>query len=178
MKKIIYILIILSVVFVGTACNSNNNSEIEEDYSDTNIEENIEENNTQVKVLERDKYTEDEYKSLCENFDYKTIARSPDDYIGKKIYGTGEIIQVIDEDYEMATFRINVTPIMNYNNTEVLYYTDTVLAVLYNYDMNNRLLEDDVIDFWGIAAGNYTYETVLGSSSTVPLIQIDYFTLK
>lgn len=178
MKKIFYMLIILSIIFVGTACNSNNNSEIEEDYYETNIEENIEENNNQVKVPEREKYTEDEYKSLCDQFDYKTIARSPEDYKGKKIYGTGEIIQVVDENSEMATFRIDVTPVMNYNNTEVSYYTDTVLAVIYNYDMNNRLLEDDIIDFWGIAAGNYTYETVLGSSNTVPLIQIDYFTLK
>lgn len=173
MKKVFYVLIILSIIFIGTACSLNNNS-IEENY----YEDNTEENNNQSIKPEREKYTEEEYKSLCEKIDYKKIARSPDDNIGLKIYGTGEVIQVVDEDEEMSTFRINVTPEMNYDNTEVLYYTDTVLAVIYNYDMNNRLLEDDIIDFWGIARGNYTYETVLGSSTTVPLIQIDYFTLK
>lgn len=185
MKKISYMLIILSIIFIGTGCdsnsNSNNNSQSERSYSENiTVEENNDDsiNNSEIKKTEKQKYTEEEYKSLCEKIDYKKIARSPDDSIGTKVYGTGEVIQVIDEDTEMATFRINVTPEMNYDNTEVLYYTDTVLAVIYNYDMNNRLLEDDIIDFWGIARGNYTYETVLGDSNTVPLIQIDYFDLK
>lgn len=183
MKNIKFLLLILISCFIFTACDNNSNSNIDSnnDKNKETINKEEENNNSEEKqeeTREKYKYSEEEYKALCEKLNYKTIARSPESNKGKKIYGTGEIIQVVEENNEYAMFRINVTPVMNYNNTDVSYYEDTILAYTYDYDMNNRLLEDDIIDFWGIAAGNYTYETVLGSSLTVPLIQIDYYSLK
>lgn len=178
MKKrmqFLFIIIAISTILI-TGCSGNN----KETGASKNYNSETETNNnsSSVSKTEKEKYSEEEYKSMCETLDYKTIARSPDNFIDKKIYGTGEIIQVIDESEEMATFRINVTPVMDYENKEVSYYKDTVVAIIYHYDLNNRLLENDIIDFWGLARGNYTYETVLGNSETVPLIQIDYYNLK
>ncbi|MBQ9013130.1 MAG: hypothetical protein IJ094_06140 [Bacilli bacterium] len=167
-KKIMLIIVFLMIITLFTGCNSNNSKNRKNSSNKTK----------ETKITEKEKYSEEEYKQLCEKLDYKTIARSPDDYMYKKVYGTGEIIQVVEETEKMATFRINVTPIMNYDNTEISYYEDTIMAIIYNYDMNNRLLENDIIDFWGQSRGNYTYETVLGSSATIPLIQIDYYNLK
>lgn len=166
MKKIITFITIFILSFGVVGCEDSKNVETQQN------------NKTNESEREINKYTEEEYKALCEKIDYKTLARNPDANIGKKVYGTGEIVQVVEEDGEYAIFRIDITPVMNYDDTEVLYYEDTILAYTYSYDANNRLLEDDIIDFWGIANGNYTYENVLGSNTTVPSVQIDYFTLK
>lgn len=141
-------------------------------------EPNNEQIENETKVRERDKYSEEEYKALCKKVDYKTIARNPDANYLNKVYGTGEIIQVVEEDGEYAAFRANITPEMDYDGKEVLYYKDTVLLYTYNYDRTNRLLEDDIIDFWGLVSEEFTYETVFGSQETIPAIQIDYFELK
>ena len=106
-----------------------------------------------------------------------TIARNPDANYLKKVYGTGEIIQVVEEDGEYATFRVNITPEMDYDGKEVSYYKDTVLLYTYDYDRNNRLLEEDIINFWGLVSEEVTYETVMGNSVTIPSIQMDYFEL-
>ena len=156
MKKIVFIVLCLSVIFGTTGCGKNEN----ETY-----------------VRERDKYSEQEYKNLCEKIDYDTIARNPEGTLKNKVYGTGEIVQMVGEEDGMLYFRINVTPVMNWDDTEISYYADTMLAYTDKYDKNNKLLEDDIINFWGMAAGETTYETVLGSNKTVPMIQIDYYEL-
>lgn len=182
-KKVLMSLLSLVICFGLTACDNKENNNTNNDKNNNQANENIDSTQKEPETkpeqpTEKEKYSEEEYKSMCEKLNYKTIARSPDNYIGHKWYGTGEVIQVVEETDSEAIFRINVTPAMSYDNTEVLYYEDTVLAVIYDYDMNNRLLENDIIDFWGMSVGNYTYETVLGSDQTVPLIQIDYFSLK
>ncbi len=171
MKKILLVLFI-SALFIGTlGCEEKNIQEPSQEKESTQEVQ-------QTSKKERDKYTEEEYKGMCEKLDYKSIARNPEANKEKKVYGTGEIIQVIEESGKYASFRINVTPVMNYDNTKIAYYEDTILVYTFNYDSNNRLLEDDIIDFWGIVAGNYTYETVMGSNMTIPSIQVDYFKLK
>ena len=166
MKKILLIICCLGCLFSVTGCSNK-----EELKSAENTE------NNETKVREKDKYSEEEYKSLCEKVDYKTIARNPDANYLKKVYGTGEIIQVVEEDGEYATFRVNITPEMDYDGKEVSYYKDTVLLYTYDYDRNNRLLEEDIINFWGLVSEEVTYETVMGNSVTIPSIQMDYFEL-
>lgn len=171
MKKILLIVCCLGCLLSITGCG-------DKELNSTNIENNNSGSTVNDEVRERDKYSENEYKSLCEKLDYKTIARNPDANYLKKVYGTGEIVQVVQEEGTFAAFRANITPVMNYDNTEVSYYENTVLLYTYNYDRKNRLLEDDIIDFWGIVAEEFTYDTIFGASETIPSIQIDYFELK
>lgn len=168
MKKILLGFIIIGMSLLITGCGNDNKT----------IEEVEEQEETEEKNPEKDKYTEETYKAMCEEIDFETIARNPDANIGKKYYGSGEIVQIVEEDGEFASFRMSITPVMNYDNTEVSYYDDTIMAYTYSYNMNNRLLEGDIIEFWGMAEGDYTYETIFGAEVTVPLFQIDYFNLK
>lgn len=101
---------------------------------------------------------EDKYKEKCEVIDYKSIARDQDGLSGKDVKITGKITQVIGND----TFMV-ATGQTSYGS----YFGDTML-VYYSIGDGDRLLEDDIVTFYGMLTGLYTYETVLGAEKTVP----------
>ena len=89
------------------------------------------------------------YKSKCGQYTYDEISRNPDDY----------------------TLRVNVT-----KGTYI--WDDTVLVSYTKKDSSEaRILDDDIITMYGMLGGTYTYETVLGSSLTVPLFFAEYIEL-
>lgn len=111
------------------------------------------------------------FKKECKTYSYDKIARNPDKYDGKKAKFTGEVIQVI-EDGDDYTLRVNIT--------KGTYYWDDTILVSYTKrsDKEPRILEDDIITMYGTLAGTYTYETVMGSSLTVPLFYAEYVDFK
>ena len=110
------------------------------------------------------------YKASCENISYDELARNPDSYTGKRLKFTGEIIQVI-EDGNTATYRINVT------QGDYGLWDDTVLVYYRFSDGQSRFLEDDIVTFYGMSGGLYTYESTIGASITVPLVYAEYIDL-
>ena len=79
---------------------------------------------------------------------------------------TGEVIQVL-QDGDEYTLRVNVT------NTGY-YWTDTIMAYYVAQPGEKRILEDDVITLYGPMHGLYSYESVLGATITVPLMEAYY----
>ena len=63
--------------------------------------------------------------------------------------------------------RVNVT-----NNG--YYYTDTIYVTYFADEDDARLLEDDVVVMYGELKGEKTYETVMGSSVTIPYFTAEY----
>lgn len=114
--------------------------------------------------------TAKKYKENCKSIQYKKLCRTPDKYEGKKLKFTGKIFQVIEEDY-YTCYLIEVT------KGEYGIWDDRVY-VEYWGDSEKRLLEDDIVTFYGESQGLHTYESVLGKSITVPSIDAKYFTLK
>ena len=49
---------------------------------------------------------------------------------------------------------------------------------IYDYDSNNRLLEDDIIDVNGIYGGIVTYESVIGANVSVPSMTAMEYTIQ
>lgn len=93
---------------------------------------------------------------------YDDLARSPDDYKGKKVKFTGYVAQIMEgELYNNA--RISTSG--KYDNIIYTTYDPSLLDV--------RLLEEDYVTIYGTYAGLYTYETVRGDSLTIPAINID-----
>lgn len=113
--------------------------------------------------------TAKQYKNKCKTISYKKLARTPDKYEGKKFKFTGKIIQVMEADY-YTCYRIDVT------KGEYGIWDDTVY-VEYRGNSDKRFLEDDIVTFYGESGGLYTYESVLGSSITIPSIDAKYMTL-
>ena len=129
-------------------------------------------------VIEQEAYelTEDEkaawYKSNCGSVSYSELARNPDSYTGTYVYFTGRVIQVLESSYgNTVHYRINVT------NDGWGYYDDTVY-VEYEPKGSSRILEDDMVTFYGEYYGLYTYESVLGAKITIPAVVAEYIDLQ
>ncbi len=56
------------------------------------------------------------------------------------------------------------------------HWEDAVYVTFVNYDSNARLLEDDIVDIYGVITGTRTYSTLVGEN-TVPAITVEYIEL-
>ncbi|MBR5179219.1 MAG: toxin regulator [Lachnospiraceae bacterium] len=109
----------------------------------------------------------EEKKGYDTGITYKQLARTPDDYIGKKIKFTGKVVQVID-----GTDEVNIRIAINsdYDSIMLCAYDPSILSF--------RILEDDKITFYGTSLGLYTYKSTLGAAITIPSAWIDKIELK
>lgn len=112
--------------------------------------------------------TKEEFEPTCEEYEYKEIARNPNEYIGKAAKFTGKVVQV-QESGKSVVLRVNVTK-DKYNS-----WDDTIYVEYFRKDSNeSRILEDDIIKIYGNLSGLKTYTTVLGSQLSVPQITAKY----
>lgn len=124
-------------------------------------------------VIRTEKYTlspeeiEDQFKNSCESPSYEDVARNPDDWKGKKAAFKGKVIQVM-QDGNSYTLRVNVT--------EGRYgiWDDTILVSYKAASGSARILEDDIMSFYGTMNGMYSYQSVMGATITVPLLIASY----
>ena len=112
---------------------------------------------------------EGEFKTTCEEFDYKDVARNPENYKNKNAIINGKVIQVSEGLLGSVTLRVAT------KESEYLGYTDDVYLVTYKQVESNRILEDDMITIWGVCDGVTTYSSVLGGKITVPSVKMEYY---
>ena len=58
------------------------------------------------------------------------------------------------------------------------YYDDNVYVNYYSFGDETRVLEDDIVTFYGTFKGLKTYTTVRGDSRTIPEVTAKYIVLK
>lgn len=104
------------------------------------------------------------FKDSCQTVEYRILKKNPDAYKDQKLTFTGEIVQIIEEP-GITFMRVNIT------KDEYGYWDDTV-AVFYLGSID--VYEDDIIQFWGIGGGSYTYESTAGWNITIPRIDAKY----
>ena len=114
--------------------------------------------------------SEDTYKSMCDSISYEDLARTPDDYTGKLIKFTGEIIQVQGSGTD-AAYRIDVT------ENEYGFWEDTVYVTFDLSNSGSRFLEEDIVTFYGEYDGLYTYTSIFGEEITIPSVNATYIDL-
>lgn len=119
---------------------------------------------------------EQEFKDSCSTISFEDLSRNPDKYKGNNYKFTGEIIQVQEGWFDTVDLRINVTK-KEFEYIDDVMWTDTIYATITIPDGADKLLEDDVITFWGTCDGDYSYTSVLGSKITLPKIDIEYYEL-
>ena len=88
----------------------------------------------------------------------------------EKVYFYGRVIQVMNGD-GFTAYRVNVT------NDGWGYYDDTIYVEYHGTFENGRILEDDMITFYGESYGLYTYETIFGAEMTIPAVVAEYIDL-
>lgn len=120
-------------------------------------------NNTQNEIV----VDETEYKDECIEKSYEELARNPDNVKGTKVKVTGEVIQVTEYNNKIE-LRVNIT------KEEYGYYTDTIYVTYVPKAGEDKILEDDIVTIWGIAEGDYSYTSIMGSKVTLPKIDAKY----
>lgn len=118
--------------------------------------------------------TKSEYINSCVEYSYKEISRQPQLYKGKRAVFTGKVLQMMEESPE-----INTTVALLINVTEGEYsWSDTLYAVYKRTIIKaSRILDGDIITFYGEIDDLYTYESIWGQSITLPKINIKYYEL-
>lgn len=120
---------------------------------------------------ESKKIPESVYKKSCSEIEYKDFLRNIDDNTGKKFHFKGQIQQVVSDGEYQSEYLVSVT------KDEYDYWDDNVYVVLDRTYFKDKLLEEDVIDFYGECDGPYYYTTILGSSVEVPKMKVLYVEL-
>lgn len=112
-----------------------------------------------------------EYIDSCTEIAYEDLARNPDKYKGQAFVFTGEVIQVAEPTQgNTVSLRINVTE-------GELMWSDTIFATVDLPKSADRILEGDILTFYGDCKGMYTYESIVGKQVSVPSIDIRYFSI-
>lgn len=98
---------------------------------------------------------------------YDEMARNGNKHKGEKLKITGTVRQVMDRDTGGAILRVA---------TSENGYDDMYLVQIDSTEWeNHRLLEDDVISFYGEVYGLYSYESTMGVKITVPDLIVNMY---
>lgn len=93
---------------------------------------------------------------------YDQLARTPDEYTGKKVKFSGKVLQVM-EDSGLVALRIAVDG--NY---------DTVLYAVYDSALtSSRVLDDDIVTVYGYSVGLYSYQSTMSGVITIPSMIVE-----
>lgn len=123
---------------------------------------------TPTPTLTPNKYTESYVHEHAINPDYDTFFRNFESYEGDAIRFVRAYVYQAQyaQDEEGHYYQMEVS-----NDPDGQYEGD--IGVVWYGD--ERLLEDDIIEFWGIAERLFDYETVRGDTRTIPLLTlVDY----
>ena len=140
----------------------NNVKEIEEKEAEKKAEE--EANKTA-------KQKEQEFKESCKKYTFEQLARNPDKMKDKKVEITGEVIQVIEGIYTNG-LRVDIT------KSEYGWYEDTIYVTYVPKEGEDKILEDDIVTIWGVAEGEYSYNSITGATITLPYVSAEYLEIK
>ncbi|MDT1943343.1 hypothetical protein AB6883_12900 [Carnobacterium maltaromaticum] len=88
---------------------------------------------------------------------YDQLARTPDEFKGQRVKFYGKVIQVMEGD-ENIQLRVAVDD--NYDTIAYVEYLPSIVT--------QRVLEDDMITFYGTAAGLITYNSTMGGKISIP----------
>ena len=113
--------------------------------------------------------TLEQFSLAVNDIPYDELARNADSHIGERIHYIGKVIQVIENP---PALRINIATPNQHG-----YVTENKIILVSRNDNTGRLLENDIVEIWGIVKGISTYKAVFGQSITVPEIKSKYLTI-
>lgn len=124
------------------------------------------------KKQEQAKKDKENFIASCIEVSYKDLARNPNTYIGKKLKITVEIQQVISSGFSTNAYRCYE----DYDIHSGATYLDKEWYVEYYLsDDESRILEDDIVTFYGTYDGTSKLERALtGVTDYVPTLKAEY----
>lgn len=127
-----------------------------------------ESNNGEKVYVNKPQIAEDEYKASCGTISYNDLSRNPNTYINQDVVFTGKVVQV-QENGAYVVLRIDVT------KGQYGIWKDTCYIDYERKDANeSRILENDIVTFYGRVKGIKNYTAVLGNQISIPHIIAEY----
>ncbi|MBQ6373789.1 MAG: Ig domain-containing protein [Clostridia bacterium] len=103
-------------------------------------------------------YSEKSYPKIK----YTDAYRYPEKYEGENVSFSGRVLQVMNGS-SSTTLRISSKG----------RWDNVVYVTISKYDITTPILEDDNVTVYGTYDGNYTYETIMGASVTIPSVDAE-----
>ena len=113
--------------------------------------------------------SESSFKFFTRRIPFDELVRDPDGLIGETVNYRARVLQY-DSRTTTASMLVYVT------EEDFGFWTDNVLVTL-NPSLGATIDNDDIIDVWGTVTGTQTYDTAIGGSNTVPMVEARYMTL-
>ncbi len=112
-----------------------------------------------------------DFKKSCVEVAYEELARNPENYKGQNLKFKGEVIQC-DQSYGTSYYaRVNVTV------DEYGYYDDTIYVDFEIPEGADKILEDDIVELYGVCQGAESYTSIFGEQITIPSLDALYVEL-
>ena len=139
-------------------------------YTTPHPTSNIFEGSTPVPTIDPELQREN-YKKKCQQYEYLDIARKPSSYQGKYIKFSGKVIQAqeYDKTSSYANCILRIAQDSNYDQIWLVHYKRSLGS--------DKILENDIITVYGKCGGEETYESVLGSEITKPVLNAELYDL-
>jgi cytoskeletal protein RodZ len=96
--------------------------------------------------------------------DYKSVARTPDDFKGKKVVLSGRVAQVVEGDTETD---LRVATNGSYDDMVLVGFSPDIMG-------GTHILEDDTVTVYGTCLGTMTYTSTMGGDITIPAVAADH----
>lgn len=187
MKKLVALLLALSMVFALCGCSSSDYKKAKGLYDEGNYEEakalfeklgDYEDSKTYAQSCEIEaKYaikstmSEQDFRSNCSEISYEELMRNPNKYAGQYVKIACKVDSSPKENNNEMSVNCATGP-----SSYLLGYFGDYIHISYRYADENesRMIEDDIIVVYGIFEGSYTYQSMVGQQ-TVPNITVFYY---
>lgn len=110
--------------------------------------------------------TPEQYKLQCKSIPYSQLVRNPENYKGINLTYSGKVLQVQEKGTEIE-IRMDINKVAG----------DTVWVNYTRPSGENRILEGDIIEFWGSVKGLKSYTTTSGNQVAVPELDAKYIAM-
>jgi len=164
---IVFVVSFIGMIMGGNAMSeatlnapSSSSSEYSSSSESSESEDDEEESSESLSEPQEESFNAGSYRT---DITYDSLARTPEDYVDKKLTMAGKVLQVMNNS-DVTQLRVAI----NSN------YDDVVLVEIDNSDLDKgRILENDLITFYGTSNDMYTYEGALGQEITIPSVLAD-----
>ena len=119
--------------------------------------------------------SEEEFKASCQEFSYKSLLRTPDDYIGQRIVLTAEVKQIMSGGWfdDNKYYRVQTD-----NDGRDWYIDDEYYMYDGRPEGSLKILEEDVIKIYAEFIGlEEVHRAITGASEEMPAIRARYIEL-
>lgn len=110
-----------------------------------------------------------DYIASCAVVEYEQIMRRPDDYKGRPVTATGEVVQILEETHLFTGTSVNIRLEDENGDVWLLAYNKSEVET-----PNGNVLEGDRLTIYGDCTGTTSYKSLIGKQITVPTVSVRY----